>query len=244
MDSTLPPHEKPPKSQRASDSRDNGPGNGSASGSGNGSGNGPSERLGELRWIPLLAGAFALLVAVIATFGLTRSGSEGLDDRAALFSGLGGEFTLTGHTGERVSLSDFQGKVVVVYFGYSFCPDVCPVHLTLITAALDSMGRRANQVQPLFISVDPGRDTPEALNGYVGHFHESLIGLTGTEEEIGEVAGSFAVAHEIVEDPDLSGYLVNHTSAIYVINQDGQVVDLLSPDSTPAQLATQISRHF
>lgn len=202
------------------------------------------DRPGELRWIPVLAGAFAVLVALIVTLFLTKPGSEELAARAELFSSIGGEFTLTAHTGQPISLSDFRGEVVVVYFGYSFCPDVCPVHLTLLTAALDQLGRRAGDVQPLFITVDPTRDTVDYLGGYVGHFHENLIGLTGTTAEINQVASDYAVAYEIVQDPDFTDYLVNHTSVIYVIDGEGRVVDLLSPDLTPAQLATQIERHL
>jgi len=199
---------------------------------------------GELRWIPVLAGGFAVLVALIVTLVLTNRGPDPLDARAELFTGLGGDFTLTSHTGAAVSLADFRGQVVVVYFGYSFCPDVCPIHLTLMTAALDQMGRRGNNIQPLFISVDPGRDTPEALNGYVSHFREDLIGLTGTQNDIDGVADNYAVAHEIIEDPDFTDYLVNHTSVFYVIDKQGNVVDILSSDSTPAQLAQQLGRHL
>ncbi len=199
----------------------------------------------EIRWIPILAGAFVALVALVATWSFFAPGTgPATSDRAALFEGLGGEFTLTAHTGEPVSLSDFSGQTVVIYFGYSFCPDVCPIHLTLVTAAMDRLGSRADRVQPLFVSVDPGRDTPENLAVYVGHFHDSLVGLTGTQDQIDDVAGRYAVAHEIVEDENMTEYLVNHTSVFYVINGEGRIVDLLSPDLTPDQFADALRQHL
>ncbi len=200
----------------------------------------PGERPAELRWIPILAGAFAVFVALAATFALLTPRPDSMSERARLFENLGGEFTLTAHTGEQVSLSDFRGQVVVIYFGFSFCPDVCPIHLTLLGAALDRLGRRADRVQPLFISVDPERDTVEVLSNYVAHFHTGLIGLTGSQAEIDQVAAQYAVAHEIIREPGLDDYLVSHTSVLFVIDEHGRVVDLLTPDVTPDQLAAQL----
>lgn len=198
------------------------------------------DRPQELRWIPILAGAFAVLVAVAATLAFLLAGDRDRSDRAEMFAGLGGDFELMAHTGERVSLSDFEGQTVLVYFGYTYCPDVCPIHLTLISAALERLDARSNRIQPLFVSVDPARDTPEAMAAYVQHFTPGLIGLTGTEEEIAQVARQYAVARQIVQDDALSDYTVNHSSVIYVINGEGRIVDVLSPDSTPEELAEQL----
>jgi len=195
----------------------------------------------ELRWIPILAGAFVVLVAVVAMFALTaeRAPSAG---RAEMFSSIGGDFTLTGHTGEPVNLADFRGKVVLIYFGFTYCPDVCPIHLTLMSAALDQLGPRRDAVQPLFVTVDPARDTPEQMDRYVSYFDEALIGLTGSDTEIGEVTSSYAVAHQIVGDPASDNYTVNHTSVIYVVDREGAIVDLLNTDLTADELAAQLAQ--
>ncbi len=194
----------------------------------------------ELRWIPVLAGAFAVLVAVSAMWALTLDRAPA--GRAESFAGLGGEFTLTAHTGEPVSLSDFRGQVVLIYFGFTYCPDVCPIHLTLISAALDRMGRRAQDIQPLFVTVDPARDTPEAMAPYVSYFADNLIGLTGAEEEVLGVASAYAVGRQIVGDPAADDYTINHSSVIYVVGREGEIIDLLNADVTPDQLAAQLRR--
>lgn len=202
----------------------------------------------EMRWIPWVAGAFAALFLIALSLALWLGGEPGGGGRATgatAYEGLGGEFELTSHEGERIALSDFEGEVVVIYFGYAYCPDVCPVHLTLLGAALDQLSSRAqSQIQPLFITVDPARDTPEMLAEYVPHFSERLIGLTGTDEEIAAVAGDYAVGYERVEDPDFGGYLMNHSSIFYVINRQGQIVDLIRPDVTPAQMAATLRSHL
>jgi len=208
----------------------------------------PNKEVGEsapeLRWIPILAGAFAVFVAVAAMYALTAERSAAPSNRAEVFAGLGGDFTLTGHTGAPVSLSEFEGKVVLLYFGYTYCPDVCPIHLTLISAALDRLGGRANRIQPLFVTVDPARDTPEAMALYVSHFNSTLIGLTGSEEEISGVAAEYAAAREIVGDLSDPYYTVDHSSVIYVIGEEGEIIDLLNTDVTPDQLAEQLRRYL
>jgi protein SCO1/2 len=203
-----------------------------------------SDRPAELRWIPILAGAFAVLVAVAATLALTAERDAGLADRAEQFASIGGDFTLTGPGEEPVSLTDFRGKVVVVYFGFTYCPDVCPIHLALISAALEEVGADAEAIQPLFISLDPARDTPDIMAQYVAYFDERMLGLTGSAGDINTVASQYAVAHSIEGDPASETYTINHSSAIYVIGRGGRIADLLSPELTPTQLAAQLRRHL
>jgi protein SCO1/2 len=97
---------------------------------------------------------------------------------------VGGPFSLTDHTGRKVTDKDFLGKYMLVFFGYTYCPDLCPTELQVMSAALDKLGAKADDIQPIFITFDPQRDTPEVLKLYISNFHPRLVGLTGTPEEI------------------------------------------------------------
>jgi protein SCO1/2 len=133
------------------------------------------------------------------------------------------DFTLTAHTGERVSLHDFRGKLVLLYFGYTFCPGICPTTLANVAQVLQRLGARANQVQLLMISVDPERDTPDRLAAYVPHFHPSFIGLTGSTTDVAAVAPLFGVYYEKQESNPDTSYWVDHSSTLMVIDQQGNM---------------------
>ena len=117
---------------------------------------------------------------------------------------IGGPFTLTNHKGETVTDASFRGRYMLVFFGYGYCPDICPTELANMAAAMDYLGPAADTVQPVFISVDPARDTPEYLAQYVAHFHPKLVGLTGTASEIQKIAKAYRVFYAKMpsEDPD------------------------------------------
>ncbi len=143
------------------------------------------------------------------------------------------EFNLETATGP-VSLDEFEGKIVLLYFGYTFCPDICPATLAEVSNALDMLGRKAEDVQLIMISVDPGRDTPEMLRDYVTHFHPSFLGATGSEEEIATVATLYGIFYEKHEGTAASGYLVDHTATVMAIDQEGHL-KLIFSYGTPAQ---------
>lgn len=130
------------------------------------------------------------------------------------------DFTLTGANGD-VSLSDFRGKVVLLYFGYTFCPDICPATLANVGVALDQIGGKAEDVQLIMISLDPGRDNPEKLAEYVGHFHPSFIGITGSQEQIDTVASLYGIFYQINEGSEATDYLIDHTATLMVIDREG-----------------------
>ncbi len=153
------------------------------------------------------------------------------------------DFELTDHNGKRVKLSSFtgQGKIVLIFFGYTHCPDVCPAALDTMAKVMERLGEKAKGVQVLFVSVDPERDTEEVLKGYVPYFHPSFIGLRGSEEEIRKVAKEYKVYYRKVEGESAGGYLVDHTATIYLITPDNKIKLLYTPaKQDPDKMAEDI----
>jgi protein SCO1/2 len=148
--------------------------------------------------------------------------------------GLGGDFILTTHENKPYSLTDSRGKVVVISFGYTFCPDICPTALATISSALTMIGDAAAQVEPLFISVDPDRDTPKFLGEYTRYFHPSLIGLTGDAATLEAIAKRYHVRYQFVGKGQTANYTVDHTANIYVIDRRGKLMAIL-PHGLPSQ---------
>ena len=130
------------------------------------------------------------------------------------------DFTLTGIDGD-VSLSDFRGKMVLIYFGYTFCPDICPATLANVGQALRDLGSKADDVQVLMVSLDPERDTPEKLAKYVAQFHPSFLGITGSQEELDKVASLYGIFYQKTEGSNATGYLIDHTATLLVLDRDG-----------------------
>lgn len=133
---------------------------------------------------------------------------------------IGGAYTLTNHRGETVTDRTFRGKTQLVFFGFTHCPDICPTALTLVSDLLEQIGSAASQVQPLFITVDPERDTPEVMARYVEAFHPSMVGLTGTPEQVAAAAAAFKVFYRKAPRPD-GDYFMEHSGSIYVMAPDG-----------------------
>lgn len=143
------------------------------------------------------------------------------------------DFTLTSVNSD-VSLSDFRGKVVLIYFGYTFCPDVCPGTLGNVAQALRDMGSKAEDVQLIMVSLDPERDTPEKLAEYMDHFHPSFIGITGTKEELDKVASLYGIYYQKNEGSNATGYLIDHTATLLVLDREGYL-KLVFPYGVTAQ---------
>jgi len=153
--------------------------------------------------------------------------------------GFGGDFTLTNQDGQPFALHDVRGRAVLLFFGYTSCPDMCPMTMSRIVSALDRLGSEASQVVTLFVSVDPKRDTPAVLKEYVGSFSTPLIGLTGTEEQIAEVTSSYKASFELMETGS-PNYLVNHTTAIFLIDKHGELRKFFAYNEEPATLAAAL----
>ena len=153
-------------------------------------------------------------------------------------------FELTDHNGNRVRLTDYtkSGKIVLLFFGYTHCPDVCPMALETMAKVMKNLSQQeAQRVQVLFISVDPERDTPEVLKSYVPYFHPTFIGLRGTEEEIRKTAQEYKAYYRKVEGQSSSGYLVDHTATIYLITPDNKIKILYTPSKQePDKMAEDI----
>ncbi len=146
---------------------------------------------------------------------------------------VGGRFTMTDHAGRRVSDADFRGKVMVVFFGFTNCPDICPTGLARMAEVMDALGSRATDVQPLFVTVDPARDTPAVMKSYVEHFSDRLIGLTGTSEQIAVIAKAYRVYFKIHGDPATNpNYSVDHSGFVYVMDRSGRFVGTFNPESS------------
>ncbi|MBR9827282.1 MAG: SCO family protein [Oceanospirillales bacterium] len=156
-------------------------------------------------------------------------------------SKLGGDFTLMSAAGP-VSLADYRGKVSVIYIGYASCPDVCPTALAVMTQSLKQLPEaQREQVQGIFISVDPERDTPEKLADYTAFFSPQIVGITGTREQIDTVVRQYGAFYRKVEMKDSAmGYAVDHSSRLYVVNPQGKLVDTLLHNSTPRALTTRL----
>lgn len=134
---------------------------------------------------------------------------------------LGGPFELLDHTGRTVTDQTFRGRFMLVFFGFTHCPDICPTELQLVAEVLDRLGPQADRVAPLFITIDPERDTPETLADYVALFDPRLIGLTGTPAQIAAAARAYRVYYARVQPPGASTYLMDHSSFLYLIGPDG-----------------------
>lgn len=153
---------------------------------------------------------------------------------------IGGPFTLTNHMGQPVTDQDFLGKYMIVYFGYTYCPDVCPMDLQIMTDALHYLSpEQAEKINPVFVSVDPDRDTVNVMAEYVGYFHENLIGLTGTPEQIDNIKKEYRVYAAKQEGSE--DYLVDHTAYIYLMDRNGTLLKHFNHGEDPQKMADQIA---
>lgn len=147
---------------------------------------------------------------------------------------IGGDFSLTDHRGRPFALHDLRGKVVLLSFGYTYCPDVCPLNLSLSAAVIKSLGERGRDVIPVFVSLDPKRDSPEVLARYVRYFHPAMIGLTGSSEQLAWVADLYKAGFAIQGDPKGDRYTLDHSASLYVLDRSGELAAIV-PYGLPAE---------
>ena len=169
-----------------------------------------------------------LLVSLLVTSIISIHEIEGSEDAGAnlkkpeFYENFGGDFSLTGPEGKTVSLRDFRNKVVLIYFGYTFCPDICPITLSNLKLTMLDLGEKAEDVQVIFISIDPERDTYKKLKDYVPYFHPTFIGLTGSEADIAAVAKKYQTIYLKQKVESEAGYLMAHTDVVILVDQNGR----------------------
>jgi protein SCO1/2 len=191
---------------------------------------------------------FVLVAAVLAALVILGAGvflALTLRDNprgaagTVLASAIGGPFRLTNQNGKTVTDADLKGKWSLVYFGYTHCPDACPTALNDISIALEDLGAKRDAVRPVFITVDPERDTPEALKAYVTSFDAPILALTGTPDEVAQAAKGYRVYY--AKHPEVGGdYSMDHSSVIYVMDPQGRFTASFTHESTPEQIAERL----
>jgi cytochrome oxidase Cu insertion factor (SCO1/SenC/PrrC family) len=197
----------------------------------------PSTRRGLLVFV---LGVALLLAAFV--FDYWRSSAA---DGAGLAGvSLGGPFALTDQNGVLRHDGDFRGKLMLVYFGYTYCPDACPTELATIGAALDMLGESGKAVQPIFITVDPARDTVAQLKSYAANFTPRLLALTGTDRQIAAAARAYRVYFAKVRGEGEDDYAVDHSAAVFLMGRDGKYLAHFGPDATAGQMAAAIKKHL
>ena len=201
------------------------------------------------RWRSLLRGLVIGLVVIVAMgvwFHFRPSQYEPV--QIARTSGealIGGAFQLVNHHGTRVIDSDFRGRLMLVYFGYTFCPDVCPLDMARLSAALDILegsGADMSLLWALFITIDPGRDSPRILKKFMSAFHPRLMGLTGSHAQIATAAAAYKVYYAKAPGDEGADYLMNHSNNIYVMGPNGKYISFFSSLDSPDVIADELFR--
>lgn len=184
-----------------------------------------------------------LLVAIGLILGAVMGSNylkSTLKKQLPIIETLGGDFSLPSTEGRTVKLSEFRGKVVLLNFGFTSCPDVCPTVLAKIRALLETLGDQSDEIQPLFVTIDPDRDSIEKLSSYLPYFHPSIIGLRGDDNELAAVADLYKVLYQEEELDSELGYGFLHNDHIYLIDQQGQVRAMYSGSAKPETIVKEI----
>jgi protein SCO1/2 len=191
--------------------------------------------------LKVLTPVLAILVVVVVAIGARLAFMPGGEGEAA----IGGPFELVNGQGETVTEKDFAGKEMLIYFGYTYCPDVCPTSLSLIAAALDMLTpEQREKITPIFISIDPERDTPDVVGTYAKAFYPTMVGLTGTPEQVTAAARAYKVYFKKVEEKGDAPYLMDHSSIVYLMGPDGKFLTHFSHGTTPDKMAEILGKYL
>ncbi len=159
-------------------------------------------------------------------------------------SDIGGPFSLTNHKGEAVTEQDYADQYKIVFFGFTYCPAVCPTELQKVASILDQLGDKAQAIAPIFITVDPDRDDAKTMKDYIEQFHEDLIGLTGTQEQIDAVTKQYRIYASKVENDMMDGYMMDHSAYLYFMTPDDKMISLYPSQDTAEAIAKDIAQHL
>ena len=207
----------------------------------------PADRSNRSLLILMVAMMAIVAVAVVVMWHIVASGPRdpgyGAGDGA---QSIGGPFALTDQTGAAVTDRTYDGSYRLIYFGYTFCPDACPTELQVMAQAVEALGPAGAKVQPIFITIDPARDTARQLAGYVPLFDKRLVGLTGTPEQIAAVARAYKVYYAKAEPAggDAKAYGMNHSSFVYLMNPTGRFLTVFPSDMDSDRMAAEIRKYM
>jgi protein SCO1/2 len=186
---------------------------------------------------------YAIIGLLVAVILLSAGGYLFLTGSQPAALTVGGPFALIDGDGHKVTDQTWRGKYMLVYFGYTYCPDVCPTTLTNLADALDKLGGKADRVQPLFITVDPKRDTPAVVKQYAAAFGPRFIGLTGSDEQIAAAARAYRVYYaEHRTGPAPDDYSMDHSSVLYLMGPDGRFIAPLRADQSGPEMAAALTK--
>jgi protein SCO1/2 len=186
--------------------------------------------------IGALAGAFILALNASSNSHRVESSGKAL---------VGGPFALIDQNGKPVTEQDFRGRYMLVFFGFTHCPDICPAELQVMAASLDQLGDQASKVVPVFVTLDPARDTPEAIAAYVKNFGPRFVGLTGSPESIDRMAKEYRVAYSKFQDKDSGNdYSIDHSTLVYLMGPDGEFIMHFAFGTSAAQMIDTLRRYL
>jgi len=196
-------------------------------------------------WLLVIVGGF-LLGALIGVGAMILN--TDMHENRVVTSGkalIGGPFDLVGKDGNTVTDKDFRGRYMLVFFGFTHCPDICPAELQVMSAALDDLGADAKRVVPVFITVDPERDTPDVVSAYVKNFGPNFVGLTGSPEQIAKVAKEYRATYQKFQDESTGdNYSVDHSALVYLMGPDGEFVTHIPYGTPPDKMAETLRRYL
>ncbi|MGD9539041.1 MAG: SCO family protein [Alphaproteobacteria bacterium] len=205
-------------------------------------------RRNPVLWLIVIGAILVYAVLEGGLFGKHDGEHDGAGPAAVAGVDIGGPFELIDQNGKTVTQADFAGKLMLVYFGFTYCPDICPTELLVMGQAVDALGAQADQVVPVFITVDPGRDPPERMKEYVAAFHPRLVGLTGSEAQVSAAAKAYRVFYRYA--PNKEGgelgddYRVDHTSYVYLMDREGRYLAHFTHGQGPDVIAEGIKKYL
>ena len=190
--------------------------------------------------LSIIIAAFSFYMLVYVE--LPNKPLAGKGDSFAGNAAIGGDFVLTDYNGNKFSSENLKGKLSLIYFGFTYCPDICPTTLQKLTNVLSVLDKYQIDVNPVFITIDPNRDKAALIKEYLGHFHPKFIGLTGSEEEVRKTANLFKVYYAKSQDPSYTGgnYMVDHSSFIYLMDKNGKYMKHFYFSTTPEEIVEYI----